>query len=348
MAKNHSSDSPVIANVVLVVALPEEREYFHEVVESRPLWKATTARKRYRCTYNSPVGDVSVVVQTLDGMGHIEAVVGTGAAIATATPELVVMIGIAGSLNPVSIGLGDVVVSNTAKFYASDKVSQIYPEESAGYVFGTKDDLKNAKKGEVVVDRRDRFLKSSFLRYERKVVHSAPMDGLLSGAEEYLKACDLEQIEVNALPDRFARLDSSSREREVHFGSLLGSHHVVDSAEYRDYLVEKNTNTQLDIHRQNGDSGRVQWDNSQILAVDMESYGVLRAVETARTTPDREGGCTNLFGGVIVRGISDICEYKGDLDRDTGNAIRRVAAANATEVALSFIEAIDYVEFGSA
>ena len=145
----------------------------------------------------------------------------------------------------------------------------------------------------------------------------------------------------------FAALTSSKRDRSVHFGWLLGSHHVVDSAEYRDYLVEKNLETELDVHRQKGDADRVRWEDSPILAVDMESYGVLRAVETARTTPDLEGGCSNLFGGVIVRGISDICEYKGDLDKETGNAIRRVAAANATEVALSLIEAIDYLKFGA-
>ena len=347
-AAPHNPVQPPIANIVLVVALPEERDYFHEVVSNRPNWTANTARRRYFCTYESPDGPVSVAVQTLDGMGHIEAVVGTGSAIATITPQLVVMVGIAGSLNPNEVGLGDVVVSNGAKFYASDKVAQIYPEDAkAQYVFGQAKDLKKAKKGEVIVDERDRFLSSSFLRYERKIVNSSPMDGLLSGLESHLQQSQLGQLEDKKLPEMFAALTSSKRDRSVHFGWLLGSHHVVDSAEYRDYLVEKNLETELDVHRQKGDADRVRWEDSPILAVDMESYGVLRAVETARTTPDLEGGCSNLFGGVIVRGISDICEYKGDLDKETGNAIRRVAAANATEVALSLIEAIDYLKFGA-
>ncbi|MER0237148.1 hypothetical protein [Fulvimarina sp. MAC8] len=344
----HRSIDLPIANIVLVVALPEERKYFHDVVSSRPNWTATTARKRYYCTYESPHGKVSVAVQTLDGMGHIEAVVGTGSAIATVTPHLVVMVGIAGSLDPITVGLGDVVVSNGAKFYASDKVAQIYKEEtSSRYIFGGEKELKSAAKGEIVVDERDRFLSSSFLRYERKIAHSRPMDGLISSIEAHLRCSKLIPLRKDKLPKRFSELESSGRDREVHFGWLLGSHHVVDSTEYREYLVEKNAKVHLDVHRQRGDSDRVQWEDSPVLAVDMESYGVLRAVESARATPDSEGGCSNLFGGVIVRGISDICEYKGDLDKETGNEIRSVAAANATEVALSLIESIDYIDLCS-
>lgn len=344
--KDHQQEAS-LAQVVLILALPEEREYFHGAISERPNWEASSERKRYRCSYSGPRGKVEVTVQTLDGMGHIEAVIGTSSVIATRDPTLVIMVGIAGSLVPSKVGLGDVVVSNHAKLFASDKVAQIpngatQPE----YIFGMEDRLQEARaRGQFVVDERDRFLTSSFLRYERKYIESPHMDDLLTDIEKSISGLPLTELPKEDLPNRFAELLSSKRSRKVHFGWILGSHHVVDSAEYRDYLTEKNTKLELDIHRQKGDHDRVLWKDGELLAVDMESYGVLRAVETARTTPPRDGGCSNLVGGVIVRGISDICEYKGDLDKTTGNSIRRLAVENATNVALSLIEAIDFADF---
>lgn len=344
--KDHQQEAS-LAQVVLILALPEERQYFHGAISERSNWEASSERKRYRCSYSGPSGKVEVTVQTLDGMGHIEAVIGTSSVIATRSPTLVIMVGIAGSLVPNKVGLGDVVVSNHAKFFASDKVAQVpsgvaHPE----YIFGTEERLQEAKaRGQYVVDERDRFLSSSFLRYERKCIESPYMDGLLTDIEKSINGLPLRDLPVKGLPDRFSELPSSKRGRKTHFGWILGSHHVIDSAEYRDYLNEKNVKLELDIHRQKGDHDRSFWKDGELLAVDMESYGVLRAVETARTTPPRDGGCSTLLGGVIVRGISDICEYKGDLDKSTGNSIRRLAVENATEVALSLIEAIDFADF---
>lgn len=343
-SSNDNQQKVTVAEVVLILALPEERQYFHDAISGRPNWEANSERKRYRCSYVGPMGRIEVTVQTLDGMGHVEAVIGTSSVIATRDPALVIMVGIAGSLVPAKVGLGDVVVSNHAKLYASDKVAQIVngPTEP-GYLFGREHDLRVAKsRGQCVVDERDRFLAASFLRYERKIVESPHMDGILTDIEGTINDVALKDLSSIELPERFAKLPENNRGRVAHFGWILGSHHVVDSAEYRDYLNEKNTRLDLDIHRQKGDHDRVLWKDGELLAVDMESYGVLRAVETARTTPPRDGGCPRLQGGVIVRGISDICEFKGDLDKTTGNAVRRLAVENATEVALKIIEAIDF------
>ncbi len=125
-------------------------------------------------------------------------------------------------------------------------------------------------------------------------------------------------------------------------GWVLGTHHVVDSEEYKKYLQEKNTQLQFDVHRQKGEQDRVPWKNGELLAVDMESYGLVRSVELLRTTPAPQGGCPSLIGGIVVRGISDLCAGKGDLDDETGSEIRRLAIENATNVCLTLIENLDY------
>jgi nucleoside phosphorylase len=336
-----------VARVVLVLALPEERDYFHATISKRPGWYAPSVRDRFLCTYTNADGySIEVTVQTLSGMGHIEAVIGTSSVITAKRPNLVIMVGIAGSLNPSKVGLGDVVVSNQAKLFASDKVAQVPVEsEKPEYIFGTSRDLERARAdGQCVIDERDRFFTSSFLRYERNFVQSLEIEEKLSEIEDPIGKSNLQVLNSSSLPPRFQELPSSKRSREVHFGWILGSNHVVDSREYREYLNQKNTELDLDIHRQKGDYSRVLWKPGDLLAVDMESYGVLRAVEKARTTNNLDGGVPSLLGGVIVRGISDICEYKGDLDKKTGNSIRRLAVENATEVALSIIEILDFLD----
>jgi nucleoside phosphorylase len=343
--QNLHSLNPTVARIALVLALPEERDYFHSEIIRRPGWTASTPRQRFVCDYASTHGNVRMTVQTLDNMGHIEAVLGTTSIIGATSPNLVVMLGIAGSLQPNVVGLGDVVVSNQVKYYASDKVADCnsFMGINGKYSFGKREDLNAARKnGKIVVDERDRFLKHSFLRYERNFIESTSMHGIISESEKVLKRARLAQISKITLPQSVLNLDSNSRDRAVHFGWILGSNHVVDSAEYRDYLNDKNGLLDMDVHRQKGDAERVKWTTGDLMAVDMESYGLLKAVEKARTTPSSDGGCQTLFGGLTVRGISDVCEFKNDLDERTSNEIRRIAVANATEVALTLLESIDY------
>lgn len=334
-----------IAKISLTIALPEERKYFHEIVSARPGWDAPSERDgAYFCSFASNAGPVRVRVNTLLGMGQTEAVLGATAAIAAESPDLAVMIGIAGSMNPAEVGLGDVVLCNQVKFFGSDKVGSLTPP--GAYVLGN--DLGDGKNGEVVIDLRDRFMESSFLRYERGFVESDHAGELVAEIENELMNCPLGQLEPTWLGESIAKLESSKRGRKIHVGWILGSAHVVDSREYREYLNEKNTRLELDIHRQKGELNRVRWKKGALLAVDMESYGLIRAAEMYRSIPSHKGGCSELIGGVSVRGISDLCEDKSALDEKSKNEVRRLAVHNATEVALSLLENLDYAEIARA
>lgn len=336
-----NSPSP---NILVVIALPEERATFHDTVSGRPGWSVPTEREQFLCTYQSSDGPIKVAVRTLKAMGHIEAILETSSAIPIVSPSLVLLVGLAGSMQPDEIGLCDVIISNQAKYLASDKVCSFTGVDRSvnDYIRGSIADLDSARRnGHIVVDHRDCFLESSFLRYERRVVHSEYVDELLSELEQNLHSCELGQLDVQSLPEGYKKLASSNRDRMVRMGWILASNHVVDSREYRDYLNEKNDSLDLDIHRQKGEHDRVKWSSGKLLAVDMESYGVLRAV-TAANRPTRAGGCPDLQGGIIVRGISDLCEDKGHLDKHTKDTIRATAVQNATNVALSLIESLKY------
>jgi nucleoside phosphorylase len=336
--------APAIATLLVVIALPEERGYFHGILEKRQGWKVGSPRQRYDASYASKHGNVRVIVQTLRDMGLVEAALGTTSALTAVKPDLAMMIGLAGSMNPEEVGLGDVVVSNQAKFFGSDKVASLKNSDGTAseYLLGDIADLATKPPGAIVVDRRDKILQESFLRYQRQIVESSPCDAIISGVESAIRTCSLVELNREKLPEKAGDLKSSQRQRILHFGWVLGSHHVVDSAEYRHYLNDKNDNQLLDVHRQKGEPERAPWRPGQLLAVDMESYALLRAVESAARLPAFLGGCENLIGGLTVRGISDLCEDKGFLDRDTSNDVRRIAVANATEVGLTLIESLDW------
>ncbi|MEZ5529722.1 MAG: hypothetical protein R3E57_07275 [Porticoccaceae bacterium] len=330
-----------ITNILIVLALPEERKYFHSVISNRKNWEARSERQLFLAKYHSGSGVVNVWVKTLQGMGHIEAVLGTTSAISAIMPSIAVMVGIAGSLRPNKVGLGDVVVSNHAKYYASDKVLDINGSLTYKVVDGSK--AIPGDKNYIYVDGRDKFLDNSIFRYERDYISVESIDDLVSEFEGNLNSCQLTELNSETLPEKMSDIATTIGKVKVHMGWLLGSHHVVDSGEYRDYLVEKDDCLNLDIHRQKGDSDRVKWPSSgEILAVDMESYGFLRSVEKLRNTSPRHGGVTNLAGGIVIRGISDLCENKGMLDSYTKDSVREIAVHNATEVALNFIEKLNY------
>lgn len=333
--------SAPLCTVLLILALPEEQQYLYEVMESRPGWDAGLKLRINDCTYDSPDGPVRVIVSVLDGMGPVEAALGTASAITTYSPDLVIMVGLAGALDHDKVGLGDVVISNSAKLYTVDKVG------SAGqvghkYRFSAPADAGRARpSNEVWVDPRDRFMDHSFMRYLRDVVRCSTADQVLASVTKKLLSCPLGQLEPSWIPERFKNTKPFQRGRLVQAGCILGSTHVVDSGEYRAYLLEKNDKTDQDIYHQVG-SSRNTWEKGPLLAVDMESYALLRAVNDAMGRPSSMGGCDTLVGGLLVRGISDMCEEKSDLDKTTGEDVRRLAVANATLVGLTLIESLDY------
>lgn len=344
ISPSQDHDDAAIGNVSIIIALPEERNYFREALKNRPGWTLYSDRSVFFCDYQTTHGKVLVKVQTLEAMGHIEAVAGTSSAIVGFSPDFAIMIGIAGSMNPNKVGLGDVVVSNQAKFIGGDKVASLNAKRGKDpkYILGDINTLQKNKTKSIVVDNRDTFLSNSLIRYERGFIECKEMDVFLSAGERYWAKTKLTSLDLKTLPKGVAELPSSNRDRQILNGWLLGSHHVVDSAEYRDYLNEKNVQLDLDIHRQNGDTERVNWTSGELLAVDMESYGMLKAVNKFAGKHPMNGGSEHLVGGISVRGVSDLCEDKGELDGTTKNTVRSLAARNATEVGARIIETLDY------
>lgn len=334
----------IFAKVLVIVALPEEREYFHSVLKAgRANWSVPHSRTHFNCNYLTANNEnIRVVLRTLTGMGHLEASLGVSSAIYTIKPQFAILVGIAGSLQPQTVTLGDVIVSNQVKYYGSDKVFAL-KENQSDHIFVIKDGSAKIPKDKnnIYIDSRDKFMNNSILRYERNVIKMDYIDDLLSELEPALKGCSLISPKVDDLPKELPERSLHTKQKKVHMGWLLASNHVVDSQEYRDYLVYKNDDLDCDIHKQKGEGQRVKWEKGQLLAVDMESYGFLRALDGARI-PSRSGGISELQGGVVVRGVSDLCVEKSTLDKASKEAIREIAAKNATEVALTLIENLDY------
>lgn len=330
----------IVCSILVVIALPEEREYFFEVVEGRAQWDAADVRDMFDCFFDSSYGRVRVVVSTLPSMGNVESTLGASAGISAITPDLFILVGISGSMNPSRVLLGDVVLSNQAKLYASDKVGST---TDSRFRFS---DCNQPDDAQYVIDHRDHFMTRSFLRYERKIIESKSTDLLIGGAKRALRAdiAQLPRIDAGSLPEKHRSAHDARAEVQLHSGWVLSSPHVVDSLEYREYLTDKNLNTDADLHRQQNEPERVAWKSGELLAVDMESYGALRVVEHLRSTPSFLGGCPNLIGGLVVRGISDLCDEKGETDRGTGKQARKIAGQNATTTLLRMIETFNYAE----
>ena len=53
-ARPDAHDDAPIMNILLVLALPEERGYFHSALQNREGWEPRAERRRYYCFYSSP------------------------------------------------------------------------------------------------------------------------------------------------------------------------------------------------------------------------------------------------------------------------------------------------------
>lgn len=331
-------------NILVIVPLVEERDYFYEIINGREGWTSPKhPRTQMSFKFKNESKEADVAVRTIDKMGHLEAVLAFNSAFNATSPELVILLGLAGSMNPNTVGLGDVVISNQIKTYTANKVGAISQNESDNphYKFfdlPPREDIN----GYIAVDNRDKVQQHSYFRYIRDTIESPKVDMAISSVEHSLDEKALSQLDMSVIPNSLTSYSSMNRNRSIHYGWIFGSNYVIDSQEYRDYIIEKNTDQKYDIYRQLNEHDKCKWCDGELLAVDMESYGVLKAVEVMRSSPATEGGSNNLVGGIVVRGISDLAETKGATDRTSKNQIRRVAVQNAAKVTAQIIEKMDY------
>ena len=250
--------------------------------------------------------------------------------------NLVILIGLAGSLDKKNVGIGDVVISNEVKSYAPDKVKKIdrkkesfyqVPDGSESWAF--KQDVES---GKISVDERDKILKDSYFRYRRRVVR---WDQSTRSIGRFLREVRSDPVQLSCvdgslLPDGFEHL--ANDEPKICTGALLGSDFVIDCDEYVRLIHEKNSDLSLDIYTQKKggtDHDRHDWSTSDLLAVDMESLGFFTLLRDAP-------GQTRT--AMSIRGISDVASEKEHLDVETEKTLRDLAVKNAIRVAIDFVE----------
>jgi purine-nucleoside phosphorylase len=286
-------------------------------------------------------------------------------------PRHVMLVGLAGSLDAGNVRLGDVVVSNSAKYLRPDKCVTI--DDTLAFANGHA--LRSSpypKSGDKIqVHEMKKAGSQSVFRLRRDHVRYQPSETKM---QPYALAMSKQALSRAALKPPRAALDymlsvpaSLAVDKagqpiphavyelpKIHFGDILGSEWVIDSEEYANFVVERNSDDAWDWYSQKdaielaeyraglrseviGEGKlRNEWEKSSPLyAVDMETYGFMKvAVElhrTGRYVPNT---------AFAIRGISDLARRKADLDRSSGGEIRKIAVRNALTVALDLLVAI--------
>lgn len=266
-------------------------------------------------------------------------------------PQVVFLVGLAGSMASESVRLGDVVVSTSAKFYSPDKVRKINDADEVFVEPGlTVEEMLAGGGGRIVIDARKRILGDEYFRFRRDKVRCEAAQERQVGYKNHLELHPITHLSpINA--DTLKNLASDqivNHQPQVHFGTILGSEWVVDSSAYKKFLVDRNTDERLDYYVQkdmkNAKPGvegegrrRNSWDPSALLAVDMETYGFLKASQ--EFSPQLQA--------FSVRGISDLADRKSELDGATQEVIRKMSVENAATVLIDFLTIMDEWNYGS-
>ena len=280
--------------------------------------------------------DWHVIIHCLREQGNLDIGTSVSPVLIQRRPNIAIMAGIAGSLDPTQVTVGDVVVSTGAKMMAPDAYKTLDPSRERF----SDDASRVTPVGGITVDFRDRLMLSTFMRQRRRWLdlensHTA-LSLYLSGLKKQplslqpIQAADVEgQTFSNAAP-------------KVVGTTIFGSDFVIDSDEYVRLIRERNADRSTDYYVQKNDPldmTRLSWRGDDLLAVDMESFGFFLAHKKA-----------NIGAGVAfaVRGISDHATKKTHLDLGSRGSIRGIAASNATAVALDLARFLRVEHLGSA
>lgn len=323
-----------MSKFAIFIALPEELEAAITLLNDRGRLdgsmidvEAGQRQLDYELFYDSQIIEGSVYL--IRGMGNTKSAAFVGSSLfAEAPPRHALLVGISGSLNKDKIKLGDVVISSHVKHYSPDKIKCFTNAQLVEI------DVKSAEEicdplssvqlsnftvpGKTLIDGRDRVLGDSYFRYLRETI-MRPVE------QKELKRFLRKRI------DKFG--NSGGNGFSVHHGSLLGSHMVIDSESYVNYIHQKNMCSDTDYYQMNSPDEfreRCKWDQSELLAVDMESYGFFAAYEDYKYY-------SGSVRATAFRGISDLAFGKSDLDKESKGKHRRSAVQNALNVALDYL-----------
>lgn len=328
-----------LATFAIFVALPEELDAVASVLEAQatmitPLTKLGAGQTRFLLELKDRNGKAhNGIVFLIRGMGNVKAAAFVGSVFAVDEPPLhAVLVGISGSLNAETAKIGDVVLSAHVKFYSPDKIRSlssdylILTDQQVEEICNTSNPLSISElraPGQLVVDGRDVVHISSFYRYLRDKKFDSQSDNLVN---QYLHK-NKSKIETELQSTGLSTVTVMS-------GAILGSNMVIDSGDFVSYLSNKNKYDSTDYYKLNTPDefiARSNWDNSELIAVDMESYGFFSALESFRS----EASAVN---GVAVRGISDLAAGKTESDVLSKGETRKIAAANAMIVAIDYLK----------
>jgi nucleoside phosphorylase len=263
----------------------------------------------------APGKEISIQVCLIEDMGNWPTAAFVAWALGAHTPTLAVLAGIAGSMNPNSHDVGDVIISDTAKIIYPNKIKQLDPKKE---VFVESHDPSITDM--IQIDVRNKMYSNSFLRMKRRRYAPEVYDGEL---KTYITNM-LTKCKNGGLTDDETKILTS-----IKYGEIFASEQVIDCKDTIEYILEKTANDDLDYYKQkdllsseNEYNGN-EWTSSLAEVVDMESAGFLNAIEVHSMYAD--------VRPLIVRGISDLCADKADGDQS-------IAASNAIFSALAMIE----------
>ncbi len=230
--------------VVVLCAKPKEQKFVTEHFD-----KTFERLKHYKPVYkisNEPENLVNLLVMNCGEMGNISAASVTGHVLGWHKPNLVILVGTAGSLDPKKYNIGDVVIPELGAQTLSYN----------GIVDSEHIDFEKNRKRKLVADlwpngidgteyalRQDTNKSNITLsRYSRDIISRA-------------SETTMDLPELTALLEKYEGNNDPKIHQDVH---VFSWEKVVDSAKYRDKL-------------------NVQY--SKTAAVDMESYGFLHAAK---------------------------------------------------------------------
>lgn len=323
-----------MATVMVFVPLQEEMEYIYNFmianggIVGRPYSQSTSSY-----TFNWPlprlvsrrVTHLDISFSVIGDMGNLRAATKMAPILSKHPVPLVFLVGVAGSLNREFVNVGDVVFANRAKMLHADKIKKIS---------GTKERFEAPAigwSGPVwTVDDRKRFLKSSFFRFRRDYADWPASDFHVDYYASHVRSNPLNGLEsvtcskIQGLLPKYENLSPS-----VKLSDILGSEVVIDSDEYVEFVVDKDTSIANEYYAKDPTGAlRQKWFVSPLNVVDMESFGFFKMLESMRDC------ATCAFS---VRGISDLASEKLELDELTKDAVRGVAVRNAFKVVLDMI-----------
>ena len=288
----------------------------------------------------------TVTFQVLGDAGNVRTAATVAAAFQAHRPEVMLLSGLAGSLDHTKARLGDVFVIDMAKVIYPDKIKEMDISQESFCEQSIIPPGGKAADGRIMLDERKAVMgKSNVLRYRRDVARS-PSGGMMA-ANYILGLQTRAKLPLEGVTDQMIiAIPPLERARcininpEIRSGVAFASEMVVDSQAFIDFVLERNRDETIGWYAHKGDresTDRNPWVKGDIPIVDMESYGFFKFVETM----GQSGVAVRAFA---VRGVSDLAAGKTILDQASHAGVRGVAVRNAAVVTLDLLRAIDAAE----